>query len=100
MGIFSDLGLGDFGGHLDGFFNKTVINPIETIANAGSSLIDGTSNNVQRVQRAGANFADSTAKAGGKIEDDAVGIADQLTEFFPFIALGVGAIVVMNFMKK
>ena len=92
MGIFEDIGLGSAGSDIDGFLNKTVIDPIEALTGMGTSLINTTGHSADQV-------IGTTATTIGGVEKNVVSISDQITQFFPFIAIGVGGIALLSVMK-
>ena len=92
MGIFSDLGFGSVGNDIDSFLNKTVIDPIESFTDMRTSLINTAGHSTEQV-------IGTTASAVGSVEKDVVSVSDQITQFFPFIALGVGGFVLLSVLK-
>lgn len=119
MGIFNDLmghiGLGSVGGSMDSFINKTIIHPTEdligggvktinrfgniyadTNEGVGKGIVNASSGVGQGISDAGRGVGSGLGKAGMAGGD----MIEQLSKVAPYLAIGVGLIVVSNMMKK
>ena len=100
MGFFSSVFGKKFGGGLDSFANKTLVNPLE-------SIITNTTNNINKVHDTATNVIVKTGDAINKVTDsganlvkdgaDSAGdIMKQLSKIMPYAAIGFGAIVFLQ----